>query len=195
MIKYFIPVILILFIFNSGCLNEASESLFAEPGVINYVKTCDINRYINIAGIDTLGNSTETTSNYDLNFYHVGSTEVFGVKSGFFNDQFSNRTSLKFMDLGIKKFELIEHVPENGKTDADYKEISTERKFTDIEDGEHTLFKLNHIYSIYKWNPQGGNYLKIIIQQIEKDIARVQIRGTYQRRQGVTLVSPSDVPY
>jgi hypothetical protein len=193
--NFFILLFITLLFFNSGCLTrDIEDSPYYAPSVVNFVKTLDINRFIDIAGNDTLGNGTDEKSDYDLTFYSVGSDNLFGVKSGFFNDQYGNKTYLKFMDLGEIDFEFLQFVPENGTVKADYKFISDVFNPSDVEDNIHTLFKLNHVYSIYKWNNEGGNYLKLFVQRIDKNISRIQIRGTYQTRQGITETFPSNVP-
>jgi hypothetical protein len=193
-IKILILVITLLLL-GSGCLQEPAPSEWVESGVVNYVKTLDINRHIQLSGLDAYGTPGTNETAFDLQFYHVGSTEVFGVRSGWFPDQYGDRAVVRFMDMGEVDYEKLVNVPENKTSLADYQPISTEVIYSTQSTAGNTLLKLNHVYALYRWNPQGGNYLKLFVQRIDAHVSRVQIRGTYQMRQGNTVVSPSTVPY
>ena len=179
----------------AGCLNEAAESPWRPPGVVTYIKTVDVNRYLALDGTDTGGNVVGGRSEFDLHFYSVGSTECFGVRSGFFPDQYGYEIVLRYMDLGPVKFELVDRVPENGTREADYRPIARFRGWSDNDTAEgHTLFRRDHVYALFKWNAEGGNYAKILCTAIHDPISRMQIRGAYQTRQGVASVRAEPLP-
>lgn len=187
------PLVLLAFALSlSGCLRDRVESPYHAPGETQFIKTVDINRHILMDGADAGGNGDDARSEYDLLFYAVGSTEVFGVRSGYFPDQYGHRISLRYMDLGETRYELVDALPENGTPAADYRPISQAVGTGDVPAADgHTVFRLDHVYAIYKWNAEGGNYLKLLVNRIDPEISRLQIRGTYQQRQGVTSVVSS----
>lgn len=177
-----------------GCFDPQEPSPWNPPGVIHYIRTLDINRYLRLDGSEAYGQQTTRETDFDLHCYSVGSAEVFGLRSGWHPDEYGQPIPLRIIDLGEVPFEDVEYLPENGTTAADYRPISTRViSSTDPGDGG-TLLRRNHVYAIYRWNPQGGSYLKLFVQRIDPAIARIQIRATFQTRQGVTLVWPSDVP-
>lgn len=190
------PVLLLLAVcLTSGCLlRDENESPWHAPGVTAYIRTVDVNRYLLLDGTEAGGNGDASRSEFDLHFYHVGSTEVFGVRSGWYPDEYGHRIGLRFMDLGPVKYELVDAVPKNGTPEADYRPVAQVRGDSDDPSEGHTLLMLDHVYALYRWNAEGGNYGKILVSRIHDPIARMQIRGAYQSRQGVTDLRPSDLP-
>lgn len=179
----------------TGCLRDVNPSPWHAPGVVTYIRTVDINRHLRLDGTLTGGNGGTRESEFDLHFYHVGSTEVFGVRSGWFPDEYGEPIGLRYMDLGPVRYEFTDSVPKNGERNADYRPIS--RLVGQGDDAAvegHTLFRRDHVYAIHRWNAQGGNYAKILVSRIHDPIARMEIRGAYQTRQGITDLRPSDMP-
>ena len=166
---------------NMGCL-EKGEIVNVSPNTTEYELTLDINKYITLQGQFTDGNPGASSTPYDLNFFYLGTSEVIGLRGGYY-DLDGVRTYLKVSDLGAIKYETVDSVPEISAYDSFYKNVNTSVIYSTDTDGV-TLLKLDHVYSIYKWTPQGGNYAKIIIDFIDTLNGWVKVRSVYQQRQG-----------
>ncbi|MEZ7890520.1 MAG: hypothetical protein QMC67_02115 [Candidatus Wallbacteria bacterium] len=170
-----------LFLANIGCM-EKGEIVNSEPQVTEYEKTLTINHYITLDGSAADGNPKELYTPYDLNFFYLDSTEVIGLRGGYFTAK-GVKSYLKIMDLGDQKYENIIEVPAITDYKAVYKNVKNNVIYSDTTDGV-TLLKLNHTYAFYKWTEQGGNYAKIMIDTIDPVNGCVKIRSLYQIRQG-----------
>ena len=187
--KFCIQVYVILSVFfvmfalvNMGCL-EKGTIVNVSPDTVSYELTLDINKYIDLTGNFTDGNPGASSTPYDLNFYYItGTSEVVGLRGGYY-DNGGVRTYLKISDLGAVKYETVDEVPYISSYDSYYKNVSASVSYDTTTDGV-TLLKLDHVYSIYKWTSQGGNYAKIIIDFIDALNGWVKVRSVYQKRQG-----------
>ncbi len=182
-----IYVILIFnsFIFYSGCIDRGT-AVNVEPGIIKFQRTLNINDYIDLKGEFCDANPQNSVTAYDLNFFYAGSSTEIGLRGGYYN---SNGTAykLKISDLKAVKYETIDTLPDIKAYDSFYEDIKTAVAYLP-ETSSITLLKLNHVYSIYKWSEHGGNYTKIIIDNIDDINRNVTIRGVYQQRQGYNKI-------
>lgn len=168
--------------FTAGCM-EKGNNVNTEPANIVYFGTYTINDYITLAGAVADGNPGATSTPYDLNFYFTGSSSEIGLRGGFF-DANGVRAYLKVTDIGEKKYEIVDYAPDITGRDSYYQNVSCKTIHDGVESDEITLLKLNHVYGVYKWSPNGGNYAKMIIDEIDGQNAWIKIRSTYQVRQG-----------
>jgi len=167
--------------FATGCTDKGTI-VNSEPSNISYQGTYTINDYITLGGSKAPGTPGESSTPYDLNFYYVDSSEVIGLRGGYF-DAKGVRAYLKITDIGAVKYEIVDSVPEITGRDSYYENVRNTTIFS-AQSNEITLLKLDHVYGIYKWTAQGGNYAKIIIDSIDVQNGWVKVRALYQVRQG-----------
>jgi hypothetical protein len=165
----------------TGCLTKSDKPIVA-PTTVYWEERLDVNKFVTLSGEFAPGNAGTQETPFDLNFYFVDSSEVIGVKGGFFEGE-NVRCYIKFMDLGPLKFEAVDEAVKIDAPNGYYHNIKTERVYSDDPAG-NTLFQLNHVYLLYKWSKWGGNYMKMLVSEIDTVNNSVFIRGIYQKRPG-----------